>query len=61
MQVKIGYLVFERLFPNLVDKPIICRIRGTLSTSTLDTNFLDRYHKAVTPSGVNFGKGLMSF
>ena len=24
-------------------------------------NFLDRYHKAVTPSGVNFGKGLMSF
>ena len=24
-------------------------------------NFLDRYHKAVTPSGVNFGKDLMSF
>ena len=24
-------------------------------------NFLDRYHKAITPSGVNFGKDLMSF
>ena len=59
--MKIGYLVFERLFPILVDKPIISRIRVTLFTSTLDMNFLDRYHKAVTPSGVNFGKGLMSF
>ena len=37
-------------FPNLVDKPIISRIRGTLFTSTLDVNFLDRYHRAVTHS-----------
>ena len=46
--------------PNLVDKPIIYRIRGTLFTSKLDVIVLDRYHKAVTPSGVNFGKDLMS-
>ena len=59
--MKIGYFVFERLFRNLVDKPIISRIRGTLFTITLDMNFLDRYHKAVTQSGVNFGKDLMSF
>ena len=52
---------FRAIIPYLVDKPVIYRIRGTLFTSTLDMNFLDRYHKAVTPSGAKFDKDLMSF
>ena len=42
--------------PYLIDKTVISRTHGTLFTSTLDMNFLDRCHKAVTPSGVNWVK-----
>ena len=54
--MKIGYFDFERLFPYLIGKLVISRIRGTLFTRTLDMNFLDRYHKTVTLSGVNLVK-----